>query len=115
MKDISKTIHINGKEYRLVFNLNVMQAIQTEFGSLEKWGKLTDGSSGEPNARAVIFGFKEMLNEGIDISNEENGTNDPLLTAKQAGRLVTGWSLTEATMAMNETIIESTQTESKNG
>ena len=115
MKDISKTIHINGKEYKLVFNLNVMQEIQQEFGSLDKWGKLTDGSTGEPNARAVIYGFKAMLNEGIDISNEENGTNEPLLTAKQAGRLVTGWSLAEATQALNETIIESTKTDSKNG
>lgn len=114
MKDISKTIHINGKEYRLVFNLNVMQAIQMEFGSLDKWGKLTDGSNGEPNARAVIFGFKEMLNEGIDIANEENGTNEPMLTAKQAGRLVTGWGLADATMALNETVVESTRSDSKN-
>ena len=80
-----------------------MEAIQEEYGSIDKWGSLTDGTAyaekeyirqhgsldgwddlkpkekakyeGEPDAKAVIFGFTQMLNEGIDMSNEENGTN----------------------------------------
>ena len=32
-------------------------------------------NNGEPNAKAVIFGFTQMLNEGIEIDNEDNGTD----------------------------------------
>ena len=114
MKDISKSIQYKGKEYKMVFNLNVMQNIQIEFGSIDKWASLSDGSTGEPNARAVIFGIKEMINEGIDIANEENGTNDPPLTAKQVGRMITEYGLMEITKTMNDAVIESTQSDSKN-
>ena len=74
MKDIKGEITYNGKVYPYVFNLNVMEAIQDEYGTLDKWGELTDGSSGEVNAKALIFGFTAMFNEGIDIQNEEKGT-----------------------------------------
>lgn len=115
MKDISGEINHKGKTYKLVFNLNVMEQIQAEYGTLEKWGGLTDGSTGEPNAKAVIFGFREMLNEGIDISNEENGTDDKPLTLKQVGRIISEIGLTDATSALNQTVIDSTESEQKNG
>lgn len=114
MKDVNGKILFRGKEYRLVFNLNVMEAIQEEYGSLEKWGALTDGADGEVNAKAVIFGFREMLNEGIDIMNEENGTNDPFLTLKQTGRMVTEIGMQDATSALNQTVVDSTKTAEKN-
>lgn len=115
MKDFNGEIQYKGRIYRLVFNLNVMESIQEEYGTIDKWAELTDGKSGEPNAKAVIFGFREMLNEGIDISNEENGTNEQLLTLKQVGRLITEVGLQEATKALNDTVIESTKSEEKNG
>lgn len=37
-----------------------MQNIQEKYGTIAKWGELTDGSNGEPNAKAVIFGFAEV-------------------------------------------------------
>lgn len=114
MKDINGKIQLNDKEYPLVFNLNVMETIQDEYGSLDKWGNLTDGTEGEPNAKAVIFGFTEMINEGIDIQNEEQGTNEPFLTKKQVGRLITQYGLIEATKTLNQTIIESTESDEKN-
>ena len=114
MKDVSGVITCKGKEYRLVFNLNVMEAIQDEYGTLEKWGELTDGASGEPNAKAVKFGFFAMLNEGIEIENENNGTDEPLLTLKQVGRLITEIGFESATAKLNETVIESTQSAEKN-
>ena len=43
MKEISKEFEYKGKEYKLVFNLNVMEVIQDKYGTLENWGKLTDG------------------------------------------------------------------------
>lgn len=141
MKDFNGEIQYKDKTYKIVFNLNVMEAIQEEYGTLDAWGNLTDGSeyakrayeaqknaipwedlspkdkekySGEPDAKAVIFGFKEMLNEGIDIENEENGTDIKPLTLKQVGRLITDIGLAKATETLNKTVVESTKSDSKN-
>lgn len=114
MKDINGNIQYKGKDYKLVFNLNVMEVIQEKYESIEKWGNLTDGQSGEPNAKAVIFGFTAMLNEGIDIDNEENGTDIKPLTEKQVGRMITEVGLLEATKTLNKTVIDSTQSTEKN-
>lgn len=114
MKNVNGQIQLRDKIYPMVFNLNVMERIQEEYGSLEKWGNLTDGKNGEPNAKAVIFGFMEMINEGIDIRNEEEGTSEKLLTRKQAGRIITEYGLLEATKKLNATVIESTKAEAKN-
>ena len=141
MKDMNGQIQYKGVSYRLVFNLNVMEAIQEEYGTLDNWGALTDGTayaqkeyekqgkkkpwedltdkekseySGEPDAKAVIFGFTEMINEGIDIANEENGTDIKPLTIKQVGRLITEVGLANATSTLNETVVASTKSDEKN-
>ncbi len=114
MKEMRNEIEYKGQKYNLVFNLNVMEVIQDEYGTLDEWGKLTDGSTGEPNAKAVVFGFTAMLNEGIDIDNEEKQTNIKPLTHKQVGRILTEIGLREATLKMNNTVIESTKSEEKN-
>lgn len=114
MKDFNGTLQYNGKEYKLVFNLNVMELIQEEFGSTEKWGALTDGTQGEPSAKAVKFGLCAMLNEGIDMENEENGTQIPLFTPKQIGRILSEIGEKNALQAINKTVIGSVQTETKN-
>ena len=116
MKEISKEFEYKGKSYKLVFNLNVMEVIQEKYGTLEKWGKLTDGAEndGEPNAKAVIFGITAMLNEGIDIENEENGTEEKMLTNKQVGRLITEIGLQSSAQLMNGVVIDSTQSGEKN-
>ena len=114
MQDVNGKIQVKGKEYPLVFNLNVMEKIQQEYKTLDNWGALTDGKNGEPNAKAVIFGFTEMINEGIDIQNEEQGTKEPFLTTKQVGRIITEYGLREATTQLNNTVIASTQTTEKN-
>ena len=114
IKDISTEFEYKGNTYRLVFNLNVMEAIQDKYGTIENWGKLTDGEGGEPNAKAVIFGFREMINEGIDIMNEETGNDVKPLTLKQTGRLITEIGIAEATKKLNKTVIDSTQSAEKN-
>ena len=114
MKDIESKITVNDKEYTIVFNLNVMEEIQEEYGTLDKWGNMTDGTDGEPNAKAVIFGFTQMINEGIDIQNDRNGTNEKPLTKKQVGRLITEYGLIAATKKMNDTVIQSTKSNEKN-
>lgn len=116
MKEISKTLEYKGKKYNLVFNLNVMEVIQEKYGTLESWGKLTDGkeNDGEPNAKAVIFGITAMLNEGIDIENEENGAKEKMLTKKQVGRMITEIGLKSSTQLMNGVVVDSTQSAEKN-
>lgn len=116
MKEISKTIEYKDKKYKLVFNLNVMEVVQEKYGTLEKWGKLTDGAEndGEPNAKAVIFGITAMLNEGIDIDNEENGTSEKMLTKKQVGRMITEIGLKSSAQLMNGVVVDSTKSSEKN-
>ena len=146
MKEKETMFTVNGKEYKAIFNLNVMQSIQVEYGTFESWGELTDGfvydengerklkldDKGKPITRkevdangnevevdvyetreidikALIFGIKEMINEAIDIDNENNQLNQPLLTEKQVGRLITAMGIEKATSKLNETVIESTK------
>ena len=114
MKDVDKKFEYKGKEYRLAFNLNVMEEIQDEYETLDKWGSLTDGTSGEVNAKAVIFGFTAMLNEGIEMDNEDNGTDIKPFTHKQVGRLLTEIGLDNMTQQLNEVVVESTKSVEKN-
>ena len=116
MEEISKTLEYKGKKYKLVFNLNVMEVIQDKYRTLENWGKLTDGAknNGEPNAKAVIFGITAMLNEGIDIDNEENGTEEKMLTKKQVGRMITEIGLKSSAQLMNGVVVDSTKSAEKN-
>lgn len=117
MKDVSSTIQYKGKDYKLVFNFNVMEEIQEEYGTIEKWGSLCEPTekNKEPYVKALKYGFRAMLNEGIDIDNEENGTNDPPLTLKQIGRMLTDLDQNYAMNVLNQTIIESSKSNEKNG
>ena len=110
----ANVITYKGVDYPLEFNLNVMQKIQEEYGTIDKWAKLTDAKEGEVNLKALIFGIKEMVNEGIDIENEEKGTNRPPLTMKQVGRLITEMGVSKVTETMSDTVISSTGEAEKN-
>ena len=114
MKDYKFEFEVEGVRYPLIFNLNVMETIQEEYGSLKKWGDLTDGKTGEVNVKALKFGLAEMMNEAIDIENEENGTNRPLFTTKQVGRLITRIGIEKATEKLNNAIVEGVKSEEKN-
>lgn len=114
MKDFYTELELNGKKYLICFDLNVMEAIQAEYKTIEKWSALTSGENGEADAKAIIFGFTEMLNEGIDISNEQNGTDDKPLTHKQVGRMITQLGLTNVGSKLGEAIQIASKDESKN-
>lgn len=114
MKDYKSEFKVEGVKYSLVFNLNVMEAIQEEYGSVQKWGELTDNSSDEVNAKALIFGLTEMINEGIDIENDELETKRKPLTKKQVGRLITKLGLENSAEQLNGIIVESTKSDEKN-
>lgn len=111
MKDIYGEIQYKDKTYKLVFNLNVMETIQEEYGSVAKWAELTEPDSGEPDIKAVIFGLTNAINEGIEIENDDNGTDIKPLTKKQVGRIITEYGLANATQALKDTVIKSTKDE----
>lgn len=114
MKEITGSLEYKGKEYKTIFNLNVMEKIQDEYKTVDNWGSLTDGKSGEVNIKALIFGITEMINEAIDIDNDENGTNEPFVSHKQVGRIVTEIGFNKAAELMNDTVVESVKDDSKN-
>lgn len=116
MKEENGKISYRGTEYIIVFNLNVMEEIQEEYGSVDKWAALTDGSDENDgfSVKAVKFGFRAMLNEGIEILNEENGTDLKPFTLKQVGRLISEVGLEKCWQALNDTVVKSTKSAEKN-
>lgn len=109
MKDYQIKFKANEKEYSAIFNLNVMQEIQEEYGTVEKWAELTDAKAGEINAKALIFGMRAMINEAIEINNDEKGENQPSLTLKQVGRLISQMGLENGAQTLNNAVIEATK------
>lgn len=109
MKDYSVKFQVGEKTYNAIFNLNVMEDIQEEYGTIEAWGKLTDGKSGEVNAKALIFGMRAMINEAIDIANDQNGENKPLLTHKQVARIISDAGLQQSAETLNKAVIDATK------
>lgn len=114
IKDYKFNLDVEGKTYQLIFNLNVMQEIQEEYKTLEKWGELTDGKSGEVNVKALIFGLTAMINEAIEIKNDEEDLKEPLLTKKQVGRIITKAGIEKSAEKLNQAIVEGTKSDSKN-
>lgn len=117
MKKLEK-INYKGHEYTLAFNFNVMEEIQDLYGTIDHWAELTEGGKGkkksEPDAKAVIEGIRLMINEGIDIENEDNGTDIKPLSHKQVGRMLTDIGMNEVSSKMQKTIVNSTDTNEKN-
>ena len=111
MKDYKLPLEVEGVTYTLMFDINVMQAIQEEYGSIKAWGDKVEDSDDGMDAKAVIFGFREMLNEGIDAENEGKSADEqrPELSLRQVGRLVTKMGLTDASGKIQELVIQSTK------
>lgn len=114
MKSKLQEIEYKDKKYKLVFDLNVMEAIQDEYGSIEAWGKLVEPDDGEPNIKALVFGAMQMINEGIEISNEEEGTDEKPLTHCKVARILTAVGLGSVTSKVQQTVVDSAADDSKN-
>jgi len=105
-----KKIEWNGREYPLVFNLNVMEKIQDEYKTFKNWASLVENAE-EIDIKALKFGIKEMINEGLDIEESQD-----FITDKQIGRLLTDVGMKKATQTMQDLVVESSkiEEESKN-
>ena len=111
MKDNAGTVTYKEKEYKVVFNLNVMEAIQEEYGTIDKWTELTSGTDQEVNIKALKFGYTQMLNEALSIEAEEKGEEYKPLTPAFVGRMLTDIGLENMTKTLQNTVIESTKTD----
>ena len=54
-----------------------------------------------------------MINEGIEIDNDDNGTDNPLLTEKQVGRIISELGIDDVAEQMQNTVVGSTQSTEK--
>lgn len=114
MKSKLQEIEYQEKTYKLAFDLNVMEAIQDEYGSIEAWGKLVEPEEGEPNIKALVFGATQMINEGIEISNDKDGSDEKPLTHRKVARILTEVGLESVTSKVQQTVVDSTADDSKN-
>ena len=90
MQEKYEEILYKDKKYKLICNLNVMESIQAEYHSFTEWGLLCSGSEAgnEPDIKAIKFGFELMINEGLEVESEENGTTFEKITSKKVGRII---------------------------
>lgn len=110
MKNAIVYIETKERKYPIVFNLNVMEEIQEQYGSLSAWGEITQGDN-EPKVKDLKAGIMAMINEAIDIENENNGTSVPMLTAKQVGRIMTDAGIDVIVRKIQEITVASTRSD----
>ena len=110
MIDKINYLEIESEKYPLVFSLNVMEAIQDKYGSIDKWSSLIQ-KNGEPDIKALKFFMTEAINEGIEIENEKNNEKRKSVTSKQVGRILTEVGFPDTANKIMTTISESIQTD----
>lgn len=103
-------IEYKGVKYELVFNLNVMEELQDQYGTVEEWSAKAMEAD-EPNVKILKFGFKAMINEGIDIYNEDHEDQKDYVTDKQVGRIITEAGFNNIADIIAATVIDSAGSE----
>lgn len=116
MKDISDTLEYKGKEYKIVFDFNVMQDLQEEYGTFNNWvDKAYGKKSNEPSVKALAFAIMSMVNNAIDEANEDRKPEEqePYITARVANRMLTefakGKGLSKIVKKIDDLMSESLQ------
>lgn len=105
-----KYLESNEKKYPLLFSLNVMEQIQEKYGDFDKWSNLIEPNDGSmPNLAAVIDTFYYALNDGIDFINYSEDKNEPSITRKQAGYIISSLELKEVAKTLTELVTDSTK------
>lgn len=110
MNDNIKYLETKTEKFPYVYTLNIMEALQNEYGSLNKWANLIEPKDGsEPNIKAVLFFFKESINEGIDIDNENSEIKRPFISEKKAGRIISEIGINKANELIKNIVIQATK------
>lgn len=111
-------IIVNEVKYPLVFNLNVMEHMQNEYGSMDEWGKAAEPTKKvtsfdkkthkkieivkklEPSFKVLIWTFQEFINEGIRKENKSKNEKSEYLTHEDVGDLMTVYGIENLTPIM---------------
>ena len=99
-------LETDSEKFPLAFTLNVMEALQDEYGTLSEWSELIRNQK-EPNIKALKFFITEAINEGIDIENEKSNEKRAPITSSKAGRIVTEIGLKKVANTITKMITES--------
>ena len=97
------------EKFPLAFTLNVMEALQDEYGTLSEWSELIRNQK-EPNIKALKFFITEAINEGIDIENEKSDETRAPITSAKAGRIITEIGFQKVAKTINKMVSESVKT-----
>ncbi len=89
-----------------MFTLNVMEAIQEKYGTIEAWSSLIQ-REGEPDIKALKFFMTEAINEGIEIESEKTGEKRKPISSKQVGRILTEIGISSTANKIMTTIADS--------
>lgn len=104
-------LNYKGVEYDLEFNLNVMEILQDEYGTIEEWSAKAIEAE-EPNIKVLKFGFKAMINEAIEIYNEDHpDAPKELVDDKKVGRIISSVGFTNVADIIANTVVDSTHSE----
>ena len=99
-------LETDSEKFPLAFTLNVMEALQDEYGTLSEWSELIRNKK-EPNIKALKFFITETINEGIEIENEKSGEKRVSITSSKAGRIITEIGLKKVANTITKMITES--------
>lgn len=99
-------LETDSEKFPLAFTLNVMEALQDEYGTLSEWSELIRNKK-EPNIKALKFFITEAINEGIEIENEKSGEKRVPITSSKAGRIITEIGLKKVANTITKMITES--------
>lgn len=110
MKDVIRYIETEKKNYPLCMNLNVLEGLQEKYSTIEDWFEAIDNvKGGMPRIKDLRVGITMMINEGIDIENERNNTDEPFLNERQVGRIMSEVGLLKLEEIIKSLALESTK------
>ena len=99
-------LETDSEKFPLAFTLNVMEALQDEYGTLSEWSELIRNQK-EPNIKALKFFITEAINEGIEIENEKSSEKRVSITSSKACRIITEIGLKKVANTITKMITES--------
>lgn len=111
MKNQISYIETEKRRYPICFNLNVMEEIQEEYGSMSKWGDIVENKEGgEPMMKDLKKGLMAMINEAIDMQNEDREEKAEFVTSKQVGRIIGEVGFNKITSIIKDVSVNATKT-----
>lgn len=114
MKDISDTLEYKGQKYPVIFNINVLEALQEEYGTFNAWlnkiySEDENDKDFEPDVKAIKFAYFKMINEGIRIENKTANEKREFLDKEDVGEIISELGLRTAFRKLNDLTRESNQ------